>query len=1214
MSGLLTRWIPAAVFLLLFSVVFSAETEVEFFEKKVRPVLAANCYKCHSVESKKLKGDLLLDHIESVKKGGDSGPAVVPGDLEKSLLIETIRYKNIDMQMPPNGKLPDDEIAVLEKWVTMGAPWPDEPVPVAGNRESFDWKARKAAHWCWQPITAAEPPAASKDEGWDQPIDRFIRAKQSEKGLSPAAAADPRTWIRRVTLDLTGLPPSVADVDAFMDDNEEDAKERVVDRLLASPRFGERWARHWLDLVRYAESCGHEFDYNLNGAHGYRDYVIRAFNANVPYDDLLREHVAGDLLESPRRHPEEDFNESVMGTGFWFLHEAVHAPTDVRKDEAERMDNQIDVFSKTFLGLTVSCARCHDHKFDAIPTSDYYAIAGYLQSSRMDQAMLDPGGRIAAAAAKLKTLRERAQAPQETIINTLAAAHGVDSWKPPAKKEEVEEIDLLEKPAAADIVFEDFESGYDGWKVEGKAFRDRPSTGTEDRQQEVKGFFGKGLVNSYTGEGASRDEPIGRMTSAAFTIERDFVHLLVGGGYHEGTTCVNLLVEGKPVRTAVGRGETDRELLSSRSWNVEEFKGRKAQIEIVDQQKGHWGHINADHIVFSNTADIKPDGASPADEKNRKAIEALAAKFKVSSAAISQVVDSPTNDKKHSLYVWHRLRNAKDLPAERERLATELTSQEMAFAASLEKGLPIPLKQCLMSGEAFGEGPGADGVMRSGRLSNKLQGVLRTPTFELTGDVWCRVRAQKAEIRLIIDNYMMQPFNGLLFGGTRTHNLDTKGQWQWHKLGSSMYHGHRAYLEFNDRNDGFIEISHIVHGARPAEPPNPVSLAVARDESVTDADSLFKSIAKALKQTGHAADLGNNPAIAEEIAKLETSIPGPRTALAMTDGTGEDEFVFIRGSHKNLGEVAPRRLLVAIAGEDQPSHQTGSGRLELAERMLDPSNPFPARVMVNRLWHHLFGRGIVPTVDDFGEMGQPPSHPELLDWLANDFRRDWDIKRALKQITLSATYAQSSAPSAVTASGIDTKDPDNVYLHRMPIRRLQAEAIRDSVLAVSGRLDTRMYGGPVAVHLTSFQGGRGRPGSGPLDGSGRRSIYLSVRRNFMSSFLKTYDSPTPFSTMGRRSVSNVPAQALVMMNDPFVVAEAKRWGAEVAKQEGEADAKISAIYQRALAREPSSVELEKASAFVAAQSEALGKAPNSPEVWSDLCHVVFNLKEFIYLP
>ena len=229
-------------------------------------------------------------------------------------------------------------------------------------------------------------------------IDAFLLAKLDEAGLERANPADKKTLIRRATFDLIGLPPTPEEVAAFQADPSADAFAKVVDRLLASPHFGERWARHWLDLVRYAETLGHEFDYPLTDAWRYRDYVIRALNADVPYDQFLREHIAGDLLSPPRLHPTEGYNESIIATAFWYLGEALHAPVDSQADYATRIDNQIDVVSKTFLGLTVACARCHDHKFDAISTKDYYALAGYVTSSHQQLALLDPGGRIESGA------------------------------------------------------------------------------------------------------------------------------------------------------------------------------------------------------------------------------------------------------------------------------------------------------------------------------------------------------------------------------------------------------------------------------------------------------------------------------------------------------------------------------------------------------------------------------------------------------------------------------------------------------------------------------------------------------------------------------------------------------------------------------------------------------------------------------------------------
>jgi hypothetical protein len=339
--------------------------------------------------------------------------------------------------------------------------------------------------------------------------------------------------------------------------------------------------------------------------------------------------------------------------------------------------------------------------------------------------------------------------------------------------------------------------------------------------------------------------------------------------------------------------------------------------------------------------------------------------------------------------------------------------------------------------------------------------------------------------------------------------------------------------------------------------------------------------------------------------------------LAATDGEGVDEHVFLRGSHKTLGDTVPRRYLEALAGKDAPRITNGSGRLEIARLVTDPSNPLTARVSVNRVWHHLFGRGIVPTVDDFGVMGQPPSHPELLDHLADRFVKDgWSLKHLIRSIVLSSTYQMSSLPSDPRAAELD---PQNTLLHHMPVRRLEAEAIRDAILAVSGRLDRTVYAPPVEVHLTPFMEGRGKPqSSGPLDGAGERSIYLNVRRNFLPPMLLAFDFPVPFNTIGRRTVSNVPAQALILLNDPFVVGQAKVWAQSVLAEPGLSPRqRVERMYHQAFARPPTDQEADEAVAFLHSQGQALGLSVdarmNDVRVWADLAHVLFNVKEFIFV-
>ena len=384
------------------------DTQLEFFENKVRPLLVEHCHECHGTDAEPLEGGLSVMSRQALINGGETGPAITPGHPKDSLLIDAINYGDV-YEMPPDTKMSDEDIAVFEKWVEMGAPWPEESSVELRPKSSFDLLARRDAHWCWDSIKTVPPPKVKNERWIKDPLDRFILKQLEQVNLNPAPPAERRALIRRLYFDIIGLPPSAEQIDAYIGNPSPDATAIVIDELLASPRFGERWARHWMDLIRYAETCGHEFDYPLPHAHQYRDYLVRAFNADVPYDDFIREHLSGDLIETPRRHPAEQFNESVLGTGFWFLGESTHAPVDVIADEAGRIDNQIDVMTKTFLGLTVACARCHDHKFDAISTADYYALSGYLQSSRRQLAMLDPDRKIKQAHEQSHTAVRKAQ-------------------------------------------------------------------------------------------------------------------------------------------------------------------------------------------------------------------------------------------------------------------------------------------------------------------------------------------------------------------------------------------------------------------------------------------------------------------------------------------------------------------------------------------------------------------------------------------------------------------------------------------------------------------------------------------------------------------------------------------------------------------------------------------------------------------------------------
>ncbi len=476
--------------------------------------------------------------------------------------------------------------------------------------------------------------------------------------------------------------------------------------------------------------------------------------------------------------------------------------------------------------------------------------------------------------------------------------------------------------------------------------------------------------------------------------------------------------------------------------------------------------------------------------------------------------------------------------------------------------------------------------------------------------------------------------------GVRSDSID------WHSMDLKRYIGHRMHIEFTPSKDTVMEVLRVVE-LNPDASEVPAADAVSLDpidssgddNAISVRESLDRwksgqSIEKALPKEFvevlqrllekylQTSDLNESDAIAcrkivaqwmDERAKLQQSLPKKsQLAMAMLDASGEDDHVLIRGSSANPGDLVPRRFLEAIDGDKPLDHRTRSGRLELAERLNDPANPLTKRVIVNRIWHHLLGRGIVPTTDDFGVLGQLPTHPELLDYLASQFQKDGQsIKQMIRLIVLSKAYQMSSELATESVQ----KDPKNQFWHHVPPKRLEGEAIRDELLLVAGNLKQEQFGPSVPVYLTDFMEGRGRPKkTGPSDGAGRRSIYNEVRRNFLSPFMLAFDTPSPFSTMGRRNVSNVPAQALILMNDPFVAEQAKNF-AERAIQASPDDHEVRMrwLYETAFARLPLEHELSLMLEYTQRQSKEQTDGESELAIWTDIAHALINTKEFIFL-
>ena len=1092
---------------------------IEFFEQKIRPVLVDRCYQCHSAHSEKLKGGLHLDSQEGAFKGGDTRAAIVPGEPEKSLLIEAIGYQNPDLQMPPKKRLSNAAIADFASWIKMGAPWPEEaPQTNVAKATIFNLEQRRQQHWSWRSIQAERPPSVQNTNWAASAVDQFILARLEQAQLKPAPPADKRTLIRRAYFDLVGLPPAPRDVAAYLNDSSPSAFETVVDRLLASPQFGERWARHWLDLVRYADTLGHEFDYPIVNAWRYRDYVIRAFNGDLPYDRFVIEQIAGDLLENPRRNPTQGFNESVIGTGFFWLGQRSHSPVDVRQEEAEVVDNQIDVMTKTFLGLTVACARCHDHKFDAISTRDYYSLFGVLTSSRYAQNSIDPPEAFVQHVDALKALKQ-------TIRPLIGAV-----WQEQAST-------IAAYLAAA-----------------GEVLSERGSVSRSNRVLEVS------------------------------------------SARHLSSTRLTRWVEALDSKELA---QPDHPLFA---W--------VKLLTLKDQT------TSFEKKICSVLAELPPPSPGALDPRG-----------------VETFADFSAGD----FSGW--------------------SAQDEAFGTAPSPAGDFVVGDSARPVLALLTEPAAN----SACISRRLEGVIRSPTFTisnryahiLASGSGCRVNVRVDDFTMIRDP---------IYGGLK-QPLDNEPL-HWITIDLETWKGHRAYFEFDDLPTpdpsdeagkefsklGYLAVSRVILSDNSSSPSIVAPSLLSSNDlaSATSWEQLSEiyqratvAAVKAWSGGSHAApaqiawlewlnrkslldgDLEGSTvsrlvAAVTEMRKAEDSVPEHARAIGMVDGTGLDENVFIRGNHKTPGEKVPRRFLQALGGSEKTRFAQGSGRLELARCLTDPSDPFLARVMVNRVWLHLFGRGIVPTPDNFGALGQSPTDPELLDWLADWYRKQagWSTKKLIRLLMTSQTYRMSSAASDAAT---EEKDSQNRLFHRMESRRLESEPIRDAILAVSGQLDPEMFGPPVPIYLTEFMEGRGRPSSsGPLDGARRRSIYQALHRNFLPPMMRAFDFPVPFSTIGRRTVSNVPAQSLILMNDPFVVGQAQAWAKSVlSKPRLSPEARIQSMYETIFARPPAAAEVQRALAFLDQQGQAYGlesgRRVSDQAVWSDFCQVLMNVKEFIFL-
>jgi len=1100
----------------------AADEGVEFFEKRIRPVLVERCYECHSAGSKKLGGGLRLDHRDGVRKGGESGPVIVFGQPDASLLIKALRYDDDAVQMPPKGKLPAAVIADFEEWVKRGAPDPRDSPPTAVVAESWDDILRQRANW-WslQPVRKPTVPRPRDHAGSDDPVDRFLRAKLEEQNLSPAPPADPRTLSRRLSLVLTGLPPTPEQVAAFVREFEtsDSAVERLVDALLDSPHFGERWARHWLDVVRFSETHGNEWNYEVHHAWRYRDYVIRAFNADVPYDRFIREHIAGDLLPEPRWNERERFNESVIGTGFFRFGEVNHDDCiSLRSIGYDLADNQIDTLTKAFQATTVACARCHHHKLDAVSMEDYYALLGVVRSSRMVSHCIDAPDVNAAHLQRLRALKRE-------LRNELAAV-----WQ-----QEVRQIPRLMLAAVA------------------------------KQMQPADAALPANVVN------ANRHDPWDAVLAAEkqpFDDPFEPWRILVAATASDPSSFAR-----EWTRLAERFVQEDRER--------EEFN-RSQFVTYVDFRR-------------NDTAEWQAGGQGLREPSARSGDFTV---WSVGDRIVRSVLPGGRFTHRESDKLNGTLRSPV-LPPDKKHISFQVIGERSSAVRLVSNNCQLNYKnyKALTSGD--------------------WQWITFSPPDDRDS-----LRTY-AELMTMFDNPKFPDQLSALGGDTANYRLP------WEKAAENprSYFGITRVVLHDVAEPPKPELSHL-RALFAGEAPQSLGEVATRYAALSEAairawagDRANDDDVRWLDAFVRRELLGNGVslsprigALVAEYRRVEAELALPRIVPGAADGgPGIAQPVFVRGDCERPGPTVPRRYLSVLGGGEFGS--TGSGRLELADRIASADNPLTARVMVNRVWHHLFGTGLVRTVDDFGHVGELPSHPELLDFLAARFVEDgWSIKRLIRSLVLTRAFRMANQPSAASQE----VDPTNRWLQHYPARRMEAEIVRDSLLAVSGRLDRTLYGPSVQPFRENEYADR-RLFPGPLDGNGRRSIY--IKNNLMEApkFLGAFNVPGGKVTQGRRDVTNVPAQALAMLNDPFVVQQSRGWAERlVARPNDSITARITVMFETAFGRPPTSDECERftqaALQFAQLHQVSTNDVSQTVPIWQDLAHTLFNASEFIYIP
>ncbi|MBB76372.1 MAG: hypothetical protein CMJ75_17845 [Planctomycetaceae bacterium] len=1087
-----------------------------FFERRVRPLLARHCYSCHG--ERKQEGGLRLDSAAALARGSDRGQVVKPGQPGKSLLMDAVERRGA-LKMPPARALSKTEISILSRWITRGAPWPASDIHK--TRQGHRAGPRPHRLWSFEPVVKPSLPAVD-DHAWcENPVDRFIRSRLAAVGLTPTSRLPPAALLRRLTLDLSGLPPTLDELARFTQDGAPDAYARVVDRLLASPAYGERWGRHWLDIVRYCDSRDARHTgqaYDVNEAWRYRDWVVDAFNRDLPYDVFVRQQIAGDCL--PDLGSQREAARGLAATGMLVIGEWGSGDADARKMYTDIVDDQIHVVTQAFLGISLSCARCHDHKFDPFTTRDYYAMAGIFFSTQVATPRTDaPLMRVPLLTVKERGVRARLQADVAVIERQLAAL--AENRRATLRKRIVRHSSRYLQAT---------------WELEERRLQD----------------FGRSL------------------SPTAFTT----------WSHAKGLDPVVLAAWDRALGERVDQG-TLLSVCQSDTPVANVFCWKTPAVQPL-------------FLINTNRVEVRVPG--------RMAARSVAV-HPTPTQGVGVAWRSPIRGK---IRFKAQIQDAHD------------GGNGVEWTLEKSRGIDV----ATLHGGAIARGGKAVCGDEAPPIDVRVGDRVRLIITAKENDHICDLTQVDWEIEELAEPRRSWRLASDL--------VDNPGQGNPH----ADRHGNPAVWQF-------------LHMARRRTTQRPVfralepwfaavaTLTPARVVAAADSiqarllnsapeDEAIRTLATWLVTPGGllgkedqvaltAAETRQRDTLQAQLATLQKRLPPVNMALAAREGgvpdtahAGfQDVRIHVRGDYSRLGDRVARGVPAILAGADPFVIQQGSGRVELAHWITRKSHPLTSRVLVNRLWLHHFGAALVRTPGDFGNQGTPPTHPRLLDWLATRFvAAEWSIKSLQRQLVMSATYQQSAGSlNRLLDRKARELDPDNLWWGRVESRRLEVEAIRDSLLVAAGVLDRRM-GGPSAPR---YPGGYSRTErKTAVFSSRRRALYLMTIRGESNDGPFVLDAADPNRIVHQRSISTTAPQALLLLNDPFIRELAEALSRRIrGSAERDPNARIHKLYKLLYGRAPRQRELTAARLFLDARGADPGR-------WDDYCHALMCTNELIY--